>query len=230
MSGGRLGALRGLPPFLIGAATATSAEVGAALLLYSGPGMLRSLTIVLVVDAAALALGLWSAPEAGPGLADALRRRWLLYLTSILAATVFAGVWSLSWRESAGGLEQGLGLALLAALPLYACGALLGALSAGTLVAPSGGPARVGAWATAGGTVGFAATGLALTHVLTPASLLLTALALVSAGGLVHGSILDSTARPEPEMTQAAEAEAQDVEPGEDEAERADPPLPDSGP
>lgn len=228
MSGGRLDSLRGLPPFLVGAATATSAEVGAALLLYSGPGMLRSLTTVLVVDSAALALGLWSVPREASGLADALRRRWLLYLTSILAATIFAGVWSLMWKERASGLEQGLGLALLAALPLYACGALLGVLSAGSPAAPSGGPARVGAWAVAGGTIGFAATGLTLTHVLTPASLLLTALALVSAGGLVHGSILDSMSEPDAEPSQDGDDEAADVAPTDGEVESGDPSPPDA--
>jgi hypothetical protein len=214
-----LRAVRWLPPFLLGVATATSAEIGAVLLLYSGPQMLRSLTVVLVVDCAALGLGLWSAPGPGPGLDDDVRRRWLLYFTSILAATVFAGAWSLLRHLGSTGLEQGLGLALLAALPLYASGALLGAMSAGSVSEPSVHPPRVGASAVAGATLGFAATGLSLAHVLTPASLLLTALALVSAGGLVHGAILEAGA-------QAASATVGDPEPPAGPDRPADPESP----
>ncbi len=82
-------------------------------------------------------------------------------------------------------------------------------------------PAEVEAPAVAGAAVGFAATGLSLAHVLTPASLLLTALALVAAAGLVHGAILD-TAAPPPHVEafggEASEPESALEERGEPEA------------
>lgn len=199
----RVLSLRWLPPFLVGIATASCAEVGAVLLLYSGPGMLRSLTIVLVVESAALGLGFWSARATGANRLDTIRRRWFLYLVSILAATIFAGVWSLIEHLGRTRLEQGLGLAFLGALPLYACGTLLGTMGAD---GASDGQSSVATSAAMGATLGFAATGLTLTRVVTPASLLLTALALVSAAGLVHGAILEAT-----EATEARSEAAPDA-------------------
>ncbi len=195
-----LRALRWLPPFVVGLATAATAEVAAGLLLYSGPGMLRSLTTVLAVESATLGLGLWAVPEPGASLIDVLRRRWLLFLASMLAATVFTAAWSLVQRLGGTGMEQGLGLAFLAGLPLYACGALLGAMGRAAVAAPPDRSTRVGGAAGLGAAAGFAATGLFLAKVVTPASLLLSGLVLVSAGGLLHGAILEADVPdPDPE-------------------------------
>ena len=95
-----------------------------ALLLYDGPGLMRSLTTVLVVLTTALALGLWTAPAAG-GAVDALRRRWLFCMVAFLLATLFSASWTVLGRLGEGALGQGLGLAALGALPLYATGTVL---------------------------------------------------------------------------------------------------------
>jgi len=55
-----------LPALLVGVACATAAEIAIGVLLYTGTGLMRSLSTVLVVEAAALAIGLWSAPGPGP--------------------------------------------------------------------------------------------------------------------------------------------------------------------
>jgi hypothetical protein len=161
------------------------------MLLYSGPGMMRSLTTILAVEAATLGLGLWTASYPGEEVADALRRRWLAYLGSLVIATAFAAAWSLVQRLESTAAEQGLGLAFLAALPLYACGGLLGLMGRAAASDADLGRSGVGGPAAVGAAVGFASTGLSLTRVFTPASLLLTCLVVVSAGGLIQGAILD---------------------------------------
>lgn len=187
--------LRWLPPFLVGVCAATAAEVAVGLLLYGGPGLMRSLTTVLSVEAGALGVGFFTAPTVRPDLVDALRRRWLFTLVAFLVATLFSAFWSVVELVGGSSLGQGLGLALLAALPLYASGALLGAM--GTVA--DGDPGRrsrdVGGPAALGAALGFAATGASFPQVFTPASLLLMCLVLLSAGGLVYGSVLDTRLR-----------------------------------
>ena len=46
------------PSFVVGGAGGTSAAVAVALLLYSGEGMLRSLTMIIAVELVALGVGL----------------------------------------------------------------------------------------------------------------------------------------------------------------------------
>ncbi len=183
--------LRWVPAFSVGLAAATTAEIAAVLLLYSGPGMLRSLTTVLAVESTTLGLGLWAVPDPDASVVDAVRRRWLLFLVSILAATVFTAAWSLVQRLGSTAAQQGLGLAFLAALPLYSTGVLLGAMGKAVAVDPADRASGVGGSAVLGAAVGFGVTGLFLAEVVTPASLLLGSLVLVSAGGLLHGAILD---------------------------------------
>lgn len=187
--------LRWLPPFLVGVCAATAAEVAVGLLLYGGPGLMRSLTAVLAVEAGALGVGFLTAPTHRPDLVDALRRRWLFTLVVFLVATVFSAFWSVVELVGGSALGQGLGLGFLAALPLYATGALLGAMGtaadaeAGQRGRAVGGPAALGA------ALGFAATGASLPQVFAPASLLMVCLVLLSAGGLVYGSVLDTRIR-----------------------------------
>ena len=69
-----------LPALLVGVACATAAEIAIGVLLYAGTGLMRSLSTVLVVEAAALAIGLWSAPGPGPRLVSRIRLRWILCL------------------------------------------------------------------------------------------------------------------------------------------------------
>jgi hypothetical protein len=178
------------PALLVGAAAAISAEVAIGILLYAGPGFMRSLTTVLAVEGVALAAGLHTAPLAGPDLVDRLRRRWLLCLGVFLLAAVFGTMWSLVETLGQGPIGQGLGLALLAGLPLFACGTLLGGMSSmvendASVVFP-----RPGAAAALGAGLGFVATGALLPRAPIPASLLVGCLMLLSGGGMIYGSIV----------------------------------------
>ena len=182
--------LEWVPPLLIGVSAAVIAEVSMSMLLYGGPGFVRSLTTVLAVQGLAFAGGLWSRPSADRDLVDRLRRRWLLCLGAFVVAAVFGTGWSVFPALSEGGLGQGAGLALLAALPLYAAGGVLGGMS--VLAATDAGErlAAPGAAAAAGAALGFVLTGLALPRVPRPASLILVALVLLSLGGMVYGGVL----------------------------------------
>lgn len=178
-----------VPPFLVGASAAVGAEVALALLLYGGPGLVRSLTVVLAVIGVALAGGLWSAPSPAAATVDGLRRRWLLGLFAFLTAAVLGVAWSLPQLPTQGRLEQALGLAFLAALPLFACGSILGAMSS---VAPvSLGAARTGAAAALGAGAGFVLTGLLLPRAPLPGTLLLGCLVMLSLGGMIFGAVLE---------------------------------------
>jgi len=182
--------LRWAPPFLVGVAAATAAEVALGLLLYDGPGLMRSLTTVLVVEAMALAVGLWGAPGHDDDVVESLRRRWLFCTVIYLVATLFSASWSLVEGLGGGALGQGLGLAALGALPLYGCGSVLAGMTAVDARSPGpsdalGGPTALGA------ALGFLGTGMGLPRLLTPASLFLTCLVLLSAAGLIYGSVLD---------------------------------------
>lgn len=177
-----------VPPFLVGASAAIAAEVAVSLLLYAGPGMVRSLTVILTICALALAGGLWSAPAPGPGSIDRLRRRWVLCLVAFTGAAVFSLVWSVPDVASEARWSQGLGLTLLAALPLFSCGSVLGGVA--SIASTAYGSARTGAAAALGASAGFVATGLLLPRTPLPATLLLACLVLLSLGGMAFGSIL----------------------------------------
>lgn len=189
--------LRWLPAFVVGICAAAAAEIATGLLLYAGPGLMRSLTTVLAVESAALGIGVWTSPGPRPDLVDALRRRWMLCLVAFVLATVFSAFWSLIQAVGGSALGQGLGLAFLAGLPLYTAGGVLGAMATEETTDPRrrGSGAKVGAPAALGAALGFAATGVSLPQVLTPASLFLVCLVLLSAGGLVYGAVLDSRLR-----------------------------------
>jgi len=180
---------RWLPALLVGLCAATAAEVAVASLLYSGPGLLRSLTVVLAVEAAALGAGLWTAPGRRPDLMEALRRRWILGLGSFLVATLFSGFWSFVTAVGGTALGQGLGLALLAALPMYAVGGILGALGTAAETEAVGSARVVAGPAALGAALGFAVTGAFLPQTFSPASLLLASLVLLSGAGVVYGSL-----------------------------------------
>lgn len=191
------------PALLVGAAAAIAAEVAVAILLYAGPGFMRSLTTVLAVEGAALAAGLHTAPSLASGglsgLVERLRRRWLLCFGAFVAAAMFGTLWSLVESLGEGRLGQGLGLALLAGLPLFACGAVLGGMgSAAQSDVPHRLP-RPGAAAALGAGLGFVVTGALLPRAPIPASLLVGCLVLLSASGMMYGVMLgERSGAPEP--------------------------------
>jgi len=182
--------LEWLPPLLVGASAAVVAEVSLSLLLYGGVGFVRSLTTVLAVEGLAFAGGLWSAPAPGPDSVDRLRKRWLLCLFAFVAATLFGMAWSVLPELGEGRLGQGMGLALLAGVPLYGAGAVLGGMSVVAASDPGERLGMPGASAAAGAAAGFVLTGFLLPRVPIPASLLLGCLVMLSLGGIVYGGVL----------------------------------------
>jgi hypothetical protein len=198
------------PALLVGASAAIAAEVATGILLYAGPGLMRSLTTVLAVEGAALAAGLWSAPRAGgPPLVDRLRRRWLFCLLSFMGAAVFGTSWSVVQDLGGGPVGQGIGLAVLAALPLYACGLVLGGMGAVAADDPTGRLPAPGAAAASGAALGFVLTGALLPRAPIPASLLVGCLVLLSAGGMIYGIVMAS--RPVVHVRGARHAAGDDV-------------------
>ena len=184
--------LEWVPPLLIGVSAAIAAEVSMSMLLYGGPGFVRSLTTVLAVQGLAFAGGLWNRPSGDHDLVDRIRHRWLLCLGAFVAAAVFGTAWSVFPALSDGGLGQGAGLAFLAAFPLYAAGGVLGGMS--VLAATDAGErlSAPGAAAAAGAALGFVLTGLALPRVPLPASLIVASVVLLSLGGMIFGVVLVS--------------------------------------
>ncbi|MDZ7778603.1 MAG: hypothetical protein U5R14_01530 [Gemmatimonadota bacterium] len=183
-----------VPVFVVGFASAVAAEVGMGLLLYSGPGFTRSLTTVLTVEATALAVGLWT-PYPKPEPVDGIRRRWIFTLVAFLAATVFGTVWTMVPTIGSGRVGQGLGLAVLVGLPLYACGALLSGLVFEAYRNAGAVPPRHASVGAFGAAAGFALTGFLLPQAPTPASLLVLCLVLVSLGGMTYGVVRSGTPR-----------------------------------
>lgn len=180
-----------IPPFMVGAAAAAAANMAIGLLLFSGQGLLRSLSLILAVELLALAAGLWSVPRReGRALVESLRRRWFLCLLTFVGAAVFATVWTVLGGFGAVGGAQAAGLTLVGALPVYGAGNLLAGMAAfNSSVGASEGD--VGPPAALGGAVGMAITGLWALTELYPPSIFLFVLVLLSASALVHGGVLD---------------------------------------
>jgi hypothetical protein len=196
--------LHWVPSFVTGAASATTATVAVALLLYSGEGMLRSLILIVAFELAALGLGLGfgvAVPTTRVEALVSLRRRWLSVLVAFLAASIFVLAWLFKAGFGARAGTQALGLALLAGLPLYTGGQLLAAISAdgsGRGGGGVGGPVgrRVGAFATLGACAGVLVTGLSgLGRVGVP-SLMFFMLMALSGAALVQGWLLRDEASP----------------------------------
>jgi hypothetical protein len=183
-----------VPPLLVGAAGAIAAEVAVAILLYAGPGLMRSLTTVLAVEAAALAAGFQTAPGQSAALLDSLRRRWLFCLGAFMAAALYGTSWSMFEGLGETRLGQGFGLALLAGLPMFGCGAILGGLGSVSIADESGTFSRPSASAALGAALGFIVTGLLLPRAPIPASLLVGCLVLLSGAGMVYGAVLSALA------------------------------------
>ena len=177
-------------PVLVGASAAIAAEVAMGMLIYAGEGFMRSLTTVLTVEVVALGLGLWSAPAPQPQLIERLRGRWMLCVLAFLAATTFGVAWSLVPAMGTGPAGQALGLTVLGALPLFTCGAVLGGMGSVMRSAPPGAMREPGAAAALGAGAGFILTGLLLPRAPIPASLIVACLVLLSAGGIVYGTVL----------------------------------------
>lgn len=178
------------PAFVAGLAAGASATVAVALLLYSGEGLLRSLTLIVATELGAFGLGLGTSrpPKDWGDAVESLRKRWLFALTTFLAAAGFAGAWAFSAGFGASPMTQALGLALLGGLPLYACGRLLRSIS---VVRTMANRTADGAYASFGAAAGVLVTGFgALSGVGVP-SFVLFLLVILSGAALLQGWVLE---------------------------------------
>lgn len=184
-----------IPPFMVGAAAAVAANMAIGLLLFSGQGLLRALSLILAVELLALAAGLWSEPRhEGQALVESIRRRWFLCLLTFMGAAVFTTTWTVAGGFGAIGGTQAIGLTLVGALPVYGAGILLAGMA--KFNASLGGSAgAVSVPATIGGAVGMALTGLWALTELYPPSVFLFVLVFLSASAMVHGGVLDRGTR-----------------------------------
>lgn len=184
-----------LPALFVGAAAAVAAEVAIGILLYSDTGLMRSLSTVLVTELGAFAVGLWAVPAFDSKLTDVLRRRWVMALIAFMGAAVFGTSWTILRDMGTGAVGQGMGLAVLAAFPLYTCGAVLGGLSVANTYDPRGPLPGPGVPAAFGAAIGFGITGVMLPRAPMPSSLLIGCLVVLSLGGLIYGVVLGSRPR-----------------------------------
>jgi hypothetical protein len=175
------------PPFLVGAALAVVGEVAVGLLLYVGPGFIPALSVILAVVLLALAVGLRAGSRMGRrGSTEKARRRWLPLLVAVSVAALFSGLWEVFRGFQDGPMSQGAGLALLAALPMYTGGVLLGGF-----VPDSGERGWMGPPALAGAGVGVLGAGYFLFPAFSPTVILLLCLMVLSGAALLHGRVLD---------------------------------------
>lgn len=199
-----------LPPFLTGAALAVVAEVAVGLLLYGGPGFIPALSVVLAVILFSLGAGLRVGARARRNdPVEEARRRWLLVLVAVSVGALFSGLWEVFQGFGARALTQGAGLALLAGLPMYGGGVILGTLQGsvgGTKAGGVGPPALVGAG------VGVLGAGHLLFPALAPTAILLLCLMGLSAAALLHGRVLDRRVSVEPVSVHAKDGRGARVE------------------
>lgn len=187
----RLQWTRMTPPFILGVALALAAMTSVGLLLYGGAGMIQALAVILATLLGSLGAGV-AAGRAwrGPGPVEALRRRWLLTLVAFTLAALFAAGWEGFRGFGARALTQGLGLAVLGALPLFAGGMILGTL--GRLSDTSEDVLAPGTAALFGGAAGTLFLGFLLFPFLSSAGILLACLVALSGAALIQGRALDT--------------------------------------
>jgi hypothetical protein len=178
----------------VGVAVAGATEISAGLLLYSTDGFLPALTLILTVETGALALGLWTGTlHLGGGAVEQVRRRWLFVLVTFAVAAAFSTGMTFMEALLTGGIGQGLGLALLGSLPLFALGSLLGAMA--RLRAEGALPtASIGVPSVLGLALGFLLTGGILLPNLAPYTLYLVFLTSLSGAALLQGWVLEQGA------------------------------------
>jgi len=190
----------GDPAVFVGVALGVNGPLAAALLLYAGVGLPRALGFFLAVLLLSVAVGLLDVPPPQvAGNPDRVRARWTWMLLTFALAAVFAAGWE--WFRGYGvtGWSQGVGLAVLVALPFHAGGrvlAVVGLRSAGV-----GPPVLFGA------TLGVLTLAFLAFPRITPATLLLLSISVLSVGALRHGRLLaqepphSSLEVPQPELS-----------------------------
>lgn len=194
-----------VPPFLVGAALAISATTGAAILLYSSPGLERAAAVVASVFVLSLVSGMVAGTiGVGSGVSATPAQWWTGLLAALLSAAVFAGVWEATSALGPGFLGRGLGLTLTVALPAYCAGGVWSRLGgfANSYGSRTAGSALIGA--ALGVAVGSVAILTFLGRPVRAVTALLAATVLASAGARCQGWLIDRTP-PEPRSSSSAE-------------------------
>ena len=186
-----------LAAFLIGGVMGVMGEMAAGLILYEGSGLLRATTVVLTTEAAAAGAGLLFATRVpADEISRHLRRHLHLTLVSLALAGILTSLWGyyggLSEVWNGGG--QAAALALLAALPLYMAGSVLGLVCRAGSRDAEGGTVAGGGPALLGAATGFLIYGLFLIPRLAPPVLVLLCMAAVSGAALLVGSAVTRAA------------------------------------
>ena len=178
-----------LAAFLIGGVMGVMAEMAAGLILYHGSGLLRATTVVLATEAGAAGAGLLFATRIpGEDVPRQLRRHLHLTLVSLGLAGILTSMWGYFGGLSVVRGGQAAALAILAALPLYLAGSVLGLVCRAGSREAEGGRVAVGGPALLGAATGFLIYGLFLIPRLAPPVLVLLCMAAVSGAALLHGS------------------------------------------
>ncbi len=142
---------RALASLLVGGALGITLETGAALMLYSGLGVLSAAGFITAVALAALAAGVWvGAPEHHDTRPEADREhaaaeapdhhpsdaipssigRWFSAVLALVFAAIYAGGWERVDQLRSLPLGRAAAVLLMIAWPGYSLGALLGTLDA----------------------------------------------------------------------------------------------------
>lgn len=180
------GPWRWAAPFLVGVAAAVTAELALGLLLYTSPGFLPALTVVLAVETGAFACGLAGAP----GSPEASRSwRWLACAGSLFLAGVAALLWNVT-DQAPEGWPGGMALTLFAALPMYTFGLALAGMAPPRFRSALVREQRsIGAPAALGFTAGILLFGLLLfPRGLTPVSVYMFSMLCVALAAMIEGS------------------------------------------
>lgn len=190
---------------LAGGGLGIGVEVGGALLLYSGLGLLSAAGFILGVALAALAAGVWVGTSDEHDDGDGAARSavpWMVAVGALAIAAAFAFNWEHSQKLRAMPAGRAVALLLLVAWPAYSLASLLGTLDRRTRLAaprPAEHAGGVAALALLGAAAAVAWGGLILIPRL-PASYVLGgwALALAIAGTWESRRRFDSAERSAP--------------------------------
>lgn len=178
-----------LPPFLLGMGTVVAAEMALGLLLYSSEGFFPALTLVLVVELAALTAGVANRPLSF----EASRTwRWLIAAGGLIVAASAAFLWIVAGEVPDASVSRGAALAVFAALPMYGLGLALSGLRT-QLRGEDGrrwpGRARpIGGASLLGATLGVVVFGQVLLPRFTPLSVYMFSLLCVATAAMLEGS------------------------------------------
>ena len=197
-----------IPSLLVGAAAATGAATGAAVLLYDAQGLPGAVAVLSGVIALSVVAGLrmGAAGETDESLPTAARW-WMGLLVALLAGAGFAALWE--WMDGFGRVpvSQGLGLAFTGALPAYFAGGVLGRIGgfAGSL--GSGVRWQVVIGAVVGTVAGAAMVEALLGRPVLAVTAFLAATVFASGGARFQGWIFDRVPRLRAVLREAARPE-----------------------